>query len=215
MSLDLILLGAPGAGKGTQAKRLEERLGIPQVSTGDMLRAAVKAGTGLGVEAKGFMDRGELVPDAVVVGIVRERLTASDVGAGFILDGFPRTVAQADALKAAGVRIDHVVNFHVPEGELISRLTGRRTCPTCGQMYHLEFSPPAVDDVCDRCGTRGLVQRADDNLATVTERLKVYDQKTAPLIAYYRAAGLLRDIDGTGDQAAILDRVLRAVGAAA
>lgn len=212
--MNLILLGAPGAGKGTQAKRLEERLGLPQVSTGDMLRAAVKAGTDLGREAKGFMDRGELVPDGVVVGIVRERLSEPDAREGFILDGFPRTVAQADALKAAGVGIDHVANFEVPGEELVSRLTGRRTCPTCGQMYHLAFSPPQVPDTCDKCGTRGLVQRADDNVETVRERLRVYEEKTAPLIAYYRAAGLLREIDGTGDQDVILARVLRVIGAA-
>lgn len=210
--MNLILLGAPGAGKGTQAKRLEERLGIPQVSTGDMLRAAAKAGTAFGVEAKGFMDRGELAPDSVVVGIVRERLSASDAHEGFILDGFPRTVAQADALGVSGVRIDHVVNIDVPADELVSRLTGRRTCPSCGQMYHLEFSPPTIANVCDKCGATGLIQRADDNVATVRERLRVYEQKTAPLIAYYRHAGLLRDVDGTGEQAEVLTRVLGATG---
>lgn len=212
--MNLILLGAPGAGKGTQAKRLEERLGVPQVSTGDMLRAAVKAGTKLGSEARGFMDRGELVPDGVVVGIVRERLIEPDARDGFILDGFPRTVGQADALKAAGVRIDHVIDFEVPADELVARLTGRRTCPACGQMYHLVFSAPRVADTCDKCGAKGLVQRADDTIDTVRERLRVYEAKTAPLIAYYRAEGLLREIDGTGAQEAILGRVLRTVGAA-
>lgn len=197
--MNLMLLGAPGAGKGTQAQRLEARYGLPQISTGDMLRAAVKAGTALGLEAKTCMERGDLVPDGIVVGIVAERLCAPDCVRGFILDGFPRTVAQAEALDASGVRLDHVLNFGVPEEELVTRLAGRRTCARCSAMYHVVFSPPAKAGVCDRCGAEELVQRADDNEATVRSRLRVYGEKTAPLIAFYRDRGLLRDIDGTGE----------------
>lgn len=210
--MKLIFLGAPGAGKGTQAKRVEQALGTPQVSTGDMLRAAVRNETKMGLEANAFMQRGDLVPDDVVVGIVKERLTEQDVAKGFILDGFPRTVAQADALGAAGVVIDHVINFDVPQGELVGRLTGRRSCPSCGAMFHVMWNAPKKEGTCDECAG-ALIQRADDNKETVTSRLQVYEEKTQPLIDYYRERGLLKDVDGTGALDEIRARVLAAVKA--
>lgn len=212
--MNLILLGPPGVGKGTQAKLLIDRFGIPQISTGDILRAAVKDLTPMGVKAKGFMDSGALVPDAVVIGIVEERLAQSDCVAGFILDGFPRTVGQADALKQvlSGLDrcIDHVVSLSVDQQELLKRLTGRRACPKCGAVYHVEFAPPKVAGRCDVCPGE-LFQREDDKEATILHRLKVYDEQTAPLIAYYQACGLLRSVDGLGTvdgvQGAILSQI--------
>ncbi|MDW7712097.1 MAG: adenylate kinase [Deferrisomatales bacterium] len=206
----LILLGPPGAGKGTQATRLVERYGIPQISTGDILRAAVRQGTELGKSAKSYMDAGKLVPDSVVIGIIGERLREPDCAKGYILDGFPRTVAQADALQATvsqmGQRIDHVLSVEVPSEELVQRLSGRRTCKGCGAMYHVTFSPPKQEGRCDKCGGE-LFQRDDDQEATIRARLAVYDDQTAPLIAYYRQAGLLRPIPGTGDMQEILARI--------
>jgi len=199
--MDIILLGPPGSGKGTQAQKMVERYHIPQISTGDMLRGAVKEQTPLGVEAKRYMDRGKLVPDEVVVGIVRERLKESDCKGGFILDGFPRTVPQAEALDSTlgemKREINHVVSIEVPNEELVKRLTGRRTCRSCGAMYHLMFDPPRQEDVCDKCGGE-LYQRDDDQEETIRARLQVYEEQTTPLIAYYRGKGLLRAIDGVG-----------------
>lgn len=199
--MNLILLGPPGVGKGTQAKLLIDRFGIPQISTGDILRAAVKELTPMGVKAKGFMDAGALVPDEVVIGIVEERLAQEDCRKGFILDGFPRTVPQADALgrvlAGLGKAIDHVVSLSVDKGELLKRLTGRRACSKCGAGYHVEFAPPKTADVCDVCSGE-LFQREDDKEATILNRLSVYEEQTAPLIAYYDAAGLLRSVDGLG-----------------
>ena len=197
--MKLILLGPPGAGKGTQAKLLTERFDIPQIATGDILRGAVQAGTALGLQAKGFMDAGALVPDEVVIGIVRERLQQADCRKGFILDGFPRTVAQADALQgnlaALGRQLDRVVSLTVDADALVERLTGRRTCRACGRGYHVTFDPPQVADSCDACGGE-LFQRDDDQEATIRKRLTVYGEQTAPLIDYYRAAGLLAELDG-------------------
>jgi len=211
----LILLGPPGAGKGTQAKRLVEKYGIPQISTGDILRAAVRDGTEMGKAAKGFMDAGKLVPDSVVIGIIEDRLQEDDCRNGFILDGFPRTVAQADALKGVvaklGLAVDHVVSVEVANEELVVRLTGRRSCGGCGAMYHVKFGPPRKDGVCDACGGE-LYQRDDDQEATIRSRLKVYDEQTAPLIAYYEAAGLLRRIDGVGSMDEIFGRVIETLG---
>lgn len=211
----LILLGPPGAGKGTQATRLVEKHGIPQISTGDILRAAVREGTPLGKTAKSYMDSGKLVPDSVVIGIIEERLKAKDCAKGYILDGFPRTVAQADALTAAvakmGQKIDHVLSVEVPNEELVQRLAGRRTCKGCGAMYHVRFSPPKAAGTCDKCGGE-LFQRDDDQEATIRSRLKVYDEQTAPLIAYYRKAGLLRPIDGKGGMEEILGRITAVLG---
>lgn len=212
--MNLILLGPPGVGKGTQAKLLIDRFGIPQISTGDILRAAVKDLTPMGVKAKGFMDSGALVPDEVVIGIVEERLAQSDCAPGFILDGFPRTVGQADALKGVLSRmeraIDHVVSLSVDSQELLKRLTGRRACAKCGAVYHVEFAPSKVAGVCDACSGE-LYQREDDKEATILNRLKVYDEQTAPLISYYQGCGLLRSVDGLGTvdgvQSAILSQI--------
>lgn len=199
--MNLILLGPPGVGKGTQAKLLIDRFGIPQISTGDMLRAAVKGLTPMGVKAKEFMDAGALVPDAVVIGIVEERLAQDDCVDGFILDGFPRTVPQADALSQvlAGLSrsIDDVVSLTVDKDEVLKRLTGRRACHGCGAVYHLEYAPPRTAGVCDACGGE-LYQRDDDKEATILRRLEVYDEQTAPLISYYEASGLLRSVPGAG-----------------
>ncbi len=206
----LILLGAPGAGKGTQSKRLVEAYGIPQVSTGDMLREAVRNETQLGIEAKSFMDKGELVPDSVVIGIIEERLKENDCGKGFILDGFPRTVIQADALKKTldglGRNIEHVVNLSVDNAELVERLTGRRLCKTCGSGFHVAFAPPKAEGVCDECGGE-LYQRDDDREETIRERLRVYENQTASLIDYYKKEGSLSIVEGTGTEEAIFDRV--------
>jgi adenylate kinase len=210
----LILLGAPGAGKGTQAKRLSQRLEVPQISTGDMLRAAVAAGTPLGREARGYMDRGALVPDDVILGLVRERLALPDCEKGYILDGFPRTRAQAEGLAALpGVRIDHVLLLEVPPEDVVRRIAGRRTCAGCGAMSHVAFSPTRVSGRCDACGGE-TVQREDDREETVRRRLQVYAEQTAPLADYYEAAGLLRRIPGTGEIDAIFRRLLQAVGRA-
>ncbi len=211
--MNLILLGAPGAGKGTQAQQLDKRLGVPQVSTGDMLRKALREETALGKRAQAYMESGDLVPDELVVAIVRERLSAADCAGGFILDGFPRTVAQAEALENSGVSVDHVLNFEVPEEELIRRLTGRRSCADCGAMYHVVFNPPSREGICDRCGGRNLIQRADDNEETARSRLGVYAEKTEPLIKFYGERGLRRDIDGTGDQGHVLARTLEVLEA--
>lgn len=199
--MNLILLGPPGAGKGTQAKILTQKYNIPQISTGDILRNAVKEQTPMGVKAKSYMDSGSLVPDEVVVGIVEERLTVPDCASGFILDGFPRTVAQADALKQmlalAGKRIEHVISIEVDREELLGRITGRRICRTCGKGYHVDFNPPKVEQKCDDCGGE-LYQRDDDSEATMRHRLEVYEHQTAPLISYYGHESLLRKVTGTG-----------------
>jgi adenylate kinase len=201
MGYNIILLGPPGAGKGTQAKLLIERYRIPQISTGDILRAAVKEQTLSGVRAKEFMDRGALVPDDLVIQIIKERLSLPDTSTGFILDGFPRTVAQADALasmlKVTGKSIDHVISITVDNEELIKRVIGRLTCRGCGRGYHLTFDPPAVAGVCNSCGSE-LYQRDDDKEETMRARLLTYEAQTAPLIEYYASLGLLRPIDGMG-----------------
>lgn len=197
--MKLILLGPPGAGKGTQAKMLTDRFSIPQISTGDILRAAVKEGTPMGLKAKEFMDAGGLVPDEVVVGIVRDRLLAADCNNGFILDGFPRTVAQADALQASleetDKALDRVISLEVDAEALVERLTGRRTCKECGRGYHVKFDPPLEDGICDACGG-SLFQRDDDQEETIRKRLLVYAEQTSPLISYYRDAGVLMELDG-------------------
>lgn len=213
----LVLLGPPGAGKGTQAKMLVEELGVPQISTGDILRQAVADGTPLGREAKGYMDRGALVPDEVVIGIIRDRLAQGDCRRGYILDGFPRTVAQAEALgktlQATGAALDHVLSLQVDEEELVKRLSGRRTCGTCGAMFHVAFNPPKADGTCDACGGP-LIQRDDDREGTVRRRLHVYGEQTAPLIAYYEGRGLLRRVPGRGGIPEIFARICRALGRA-
>jgi len=215
--MKLILLGPPGAGKGTQAKMLTDRFGIPQISTGDILRAAVKDGTPMGVKAKSFMDAGGLVPDEVVVGIVRERLQKSDCAAGFILDGFPRTVAQADALQETlrelGKELDAVISLEVDVEALVERLTGRRTCKTCGRGYHVNFDPPKAAAICDACGGE-LFQRDDDREETIRKRLQVYHEQTAPLAAYYRSGDLLTSVDGMLGIDSVQQQILSALQAA-
>jgi len=207
----MILLGPPGAGKGTQAKRLAEHLGVPQISTGDMLRAAVQAGSSLGRQAQSYMERGALVPDDVIVGLVRERLTQPDAKAGYILDGFPRTLGQAEALEAQGVKLDAVLALEVPAEDVVRRIAGRRTCAKCGAMSHVTFSPTRTSGVCDACGGE-TVQRADDREETVRRRLEVYAEQTAPLVRFYERAGLLRRVPGTGTIAEIFARALQALG---
>ncbi len=197
--MNIIFLGPPGAGKGTQAKILVEKYEIPQISTGDMLREHVKNGTELGLKAKEYMEKGQLVPDEIILGMVKERLSQPDAQKGFILDGFPRTVAQAEALDKMldemGKKIEYVLALMVPDEELVTRLTGRRTCKKCGMMYHIKFKPPKEEGKCDACGGE-LYQRPDDNEETVRNRLKVYHETTAPLIDYYRKKGVLYEIDG-------------------
>ncbi len=211
IEMKLILLGPPGAGKGTQAKMLMDRYAIPQISTGDILRAAVKDGTPMGLRAKSFMAAGGLVPDEVVVGIVRERLQQEDCRAGFILDGFPRTVAQADALAEAltalGRPLDAVISLAVDVEALVERLTGRRTCRDCGRGYHVTFAAPMASGVCDACGGE-LLQREDDREETIRRRLEVYNEQTSPLINYYRKSGLLSEVDGMLSMDAVQDEVL-------
>jgi adenylate kinase len=198
--MNLILLGPPGAGKGTQAQRIASLYTVPHISTGDIFRENLRKGTELGLEAKGYMDRGELVPNDLVINIVKDRLTAPDCRQGFILDGFPRTVEQADALDLMlaemDMPIDHVLNIKVPEEVVVGRLTARRTCSACGSVCHLLFDPPQEDGVCDECGGE-LYCRDDDSEKTVRTRLDEYKQKTQPLIDYYQRKGLLRDIDGS------------------
>lgn len=213
--MDLILLGPPGAGKGTQAKLMVDKWKIPQVSTGDILRSAVREGAALGVEAKGFMDRGELVPDRVVIGIIAERLKEEDAADGFILDGFPRTLPQAEALQNIlddlGRDTDHVISIEVDDEELVTRLTGRRMCKGCGESFHVVFNPSVREGVCDRCGGE-LYQRDDDKEDTIRQRLAVYSEQTQPLITYYEKQGKLRRIEGTGSIQDIFSRVLEAAG---
>ena len=192
--MKLILLGAPGAGKGTQAEILSAKLGIPTISTGNILRAAVKEGTPIGLEAKRYMDAGQLVPDSVIIGIVAQRLEQPDCAGGFILDGVPRTIGQAEALDKAGVVFDRVISIEISDQEIEERMGGRRVCSKCGASYHIKARPTKVEGVCDACGSP-VVQRSDDKPETVRERLKVYHEQTEPLKDYYQAKGTLRPVD--------------------
>lgn len=206
----IILIGPPGAGKGTQAKSITDRFGIPQISTGEILRSAVREGTPMGSRAKGFMDSGALVPDEVVVGIVCERLRQSDCRMGFILDGFPRTVAQADSLHGTLIRMNYplqaVISLDVDEDVLVDRLTGRRSCRSCGRGYHLKFNPPQVLGLCDSCGA-DLFQREDDREETIRHRMSVYRDQTSPLIGYYREQGLLHSLNGMEDILVVQEKI--------
>ncbi len=193
--MNLILLGAPGAGKGTQAEIICEKLGIPAISTGNIIREALKNGTEMGKKAKAYMDEGKLVPDDVVIGIIQERLAQDDCKAGFILDGFPRTIAQAEALDAMGVAIDRVIDIDVADNRIMQRLSGRRVCGACGASYHIDHKPPKAEGVCDKCGAE-LIQRRDDHPDTIAERLKVYHEQTEPLKGYYAKTGKLRTVEG-------------------
>jgi len=212
----LIFLGAPGVGKGTQAELIAAKYGRPKISTGDILREAVRNKTPLGMQAKACMDGGQLVPDSLVVGIVKEKLAQPACAKGFLLDGFPRTVAQAEELaamlKAGGLRLDRVINVSVPREDIVRRLTGRRSCPKCQAVFHVEFAPPKRAEHCDRCGSE-LVQRSDDTRETVENRLAVYESQTAPLIAYYWQRGQLSDIDGTGTVEQVQQRVVELLSA--
>ncbi len=205
--MKLILLGAPGAGKGTQALKLVDHYSTPQISTGDLLRAAVADGTDLGKQANEYMTAGKLVPDEVVIGLIEERLKEDDCQSGFILDGFPRTVAQADKLKEI-TDIDAVVNVDVDTSILVDRLTGRRTCKNCNAMYHMVFNPPKQEGVCDACGGE-LYQRSDDNEETVTKRVETYSENTAPLIDYYKETGKVKDVNGQGGIDEIFQNILK------
>jgi adenylate kinase len=212
----IILLGAPGSGKGTQSQRLVEQYGIPQISTGDLLRAAVVAGTPLGLQAKTVMDAGKLVDDSIVLGMIRERLAEPDAQQGFILDGFPRNLAQARALdellRTLGQPLDAVVLLEVDYGELTRRIAGRRSCPDCGKVFNVYTSPADPSERCAKTAApHKLHQRPDDNEATVAERLKVYDEKTKPLIDFYRGKGVLYSIDAEGDVAAVQERLTAAL----
>ncbi len=210
----VLLLGAPGSGKGTQAKFLIDALGIPQLSTGDMLRAAVKAGTKLGQEAASFMQKGALVPDSLVLGLIGERVGQPDCKAGFILDGFPRNTVQADALeetlKAVGKSVSRVIAIDVNEAELIERLTGRRTCKNCGSGYHVKFQPPKVVGKCDKC-SGDLTQRNDDVESVIRDRLTVYSTQTAPLLNYYGKKNVLRSVSGVGQPSEVTERIRSAL----
>lgn len=211
----LIFLGPPGVGKGTQAQRLSVRLKSPKISTGDILREAVANKTTLGSEAKSYMDNGKLVPDHVVIGIIRERLKSDDCKPGFILDGFPRTQPQAEALstmlKEVHSGIDKVLNFELEDGELVRRLSGRRSCPGCQSVFHAEFNPPRVEDRCDRCSAK-LIQRSDDLPDTIRKRLEVYQSQTQPLIRYYEDQGVLTRINGSGTPDAVYEKLISPLG---
>ena len=209
--MNLILLGAPGAGKGTQGEIIRERLDIPAISTGVMLREAIKAGTQLGMQAKAIIDQGGLVPDEVVNGIVKERLAQDDCKNGYILDGVPRTIAQAEALEKAGITFDAVVSIEISEEEILRRMSGRRVCGACGASYNVEFLPPRTAGICDNCGGK-LIQRKDDTPETVRERLKVYHTETEPLADFYAARGLLRSVQSTDTKEGTTQAILAVLG---
>ena len=208
--MKLILLGAPGAGKGTQAEVICDHLSIPAISTGNIIRAALKAQTEMGLKAKDYIEKGLLVPDDVVIGIIQDRLREDDCKNGFILDGFPRTVPQAEALDRMGVKIDLVIDIEVPDEKIATRMAGRRVCANCGASYHTLYKQPKTEGVCDNCGS-ALTQRKDDEAQTVLERLRVYHEQTEPLIAYYRAKGNLRVVEGQEEVADTTALTLKAL----
>ncbi len=198
--MKLIILGAPGAGKGTQSEKISEKYQIPAISTGDILRGAIAEGTELGMTAKSYMEAGKLVPDEVVIGIIKDYLTKDECKNGFILDGFPRSIPQAEALDAMGVAIDAVLSIEVPDEKIVERMSGRRVCPGCGASYHTSFKPSSKDGICDKCGAE-LIIRKDDNPETVKARLQTYHDQTEPLKGYYASKGILRQVDGQEDVA--------------
>jgi len=214
--MNLILLGPPGAGKGTQARRLEDSRGLVQLSTGDMLRALVAGGSPLGQQAKDIMAAGKLVPDELVIEMISQRIDQPDVKNGFILDGFPRTVAQAEALDKMlaekGLKLDHVIEMKVDDAALVERITGRYTCATCGKGYHDVFEKPKVPCVCDQCGGTEFKRRADDNAETVTTRLEQYHQQTAPILPYYAERGVLKGVDGMADIDVVTEQIAAILG---
>ena len=209
--MNLILLGAPGAGKGTQAEILSKKLDIPTISTGNILRAAIKNGTPVGLKAKSYMDSGKLVPDEVIIGIIGERLEEEDCRKGCILDGVPRTIAQAEALEKADIKIDAVIAIEISEEEILRRMSGRRVCEACGSSYNLEALPPRVEGICDNCGGK-LIQRKDDTPETVKARLEVYHKETEPLVEFYRQRGLLRKVGVAADKETTNAMIMAALG---
>ena len=211
MGVRLILLGAPGAGKGTQAAEISKRLGIPTISTGNILRQAIKDGTDVGLQVKSLLDAGKFAPDDLIMRILSERLTQSDCRKGYILDGVPRTLAQAEALTKAGIEFDHVISLEVSDKDIEERMAGRRTCPECGATYHVKSLPPKQEGICDCCGG-ALVLRADDAFETVHHRLEIYHAQTEPLKDYYGKRGLLREVDGNGDIGSITAAIMEVVG---
>ena len=209
--MKLILLGAPGAGKGTQADIIKKKLGIPTISTGNILRAAVKNGTPTGLQAKAYMDAGKLVPDEVIIGIITERLAEDDCKNGYILDGVPRTIAQAEAMEKAGIVFDAVVSIEISDETIMERMSGRRVCESCGASYHLVAVPPKTEGICDKCGGK-LVQRKDDAPETVKARLEVYHKETEPLKDFYAKRGLLKSVENQPTVAETSEAILRALG---
>ena len=213
--MKLLIMGRPGAGKGTQAANIKDYYKIPHISTGDMFRAAIKNQTELGLLAKSYMDKGGLVPDEVTIGLVRERLAEADCKNGFLLDGFPRTVAQAEALdeilSANGIKLDAVLDVNVPAEKLIRRMVGRRVCKTCGATFHVEFNAPKVEGICDNCGAK-LIQRPDDTEETAVNRLAVYDQNTAPLLDFYAKKNLLKTVNGDQPLDKVFDDIKEVLG---
>ena len=209
--MKLILLGAPGAGKGTQADILSRRLNIPTISTGNMLRAAISNGSAVGLEAKSYMDKGALVPDSVIIGIVKERLAESDCANGFILDGMPRTIPQAEALRDNGISFDAVVSLEISDDEIVERMSGRRVCPKCGATFHVVSHPPKQEGICDVCGDK-LIIRPDDAPETVRARLDVYHQQTEPLKKFYAEMGNLRSVANAGSIEAVSQGIFKALG---
>lgn len=209
--MKIIMLGAPGAGKGTQAIKIADKYDIPHISTGDIFRANIKGGTELGQKAKSYIDKGELVPDEVTIGMLLDRIAQDDCKNGYVLDGFPRTIPQAEslteALKSQGDKIDFALNIDVPDEAIIERMSGRRACPKCGATYHIVYAAPKAENICDKCGTE-LIIRSDDKPETVKDRLNVYHQQTEPLIAYYKAAGVLREVDGTQELPKVFEDVV-------
>lgn len=214
--MKIIMLGAPGAGKGTQAKRIAEKYGIPHISTGDIFRANIKEGTELGLKAKGYMDQGLLVPDEVTIGMLLDRIHQADCKNGYVLDGFPRTIPQAESLNKAladmGEAIDFALDVDVPDENIVNRMGGRRACLKCGATYHVEYAAPKADGVCDSCGS-DLVLRDDDKPETVQKRLSVYHDQTQPLIEYYKGQGVLRSVDGTQPMEAVFESITGILGA--
>lgn len=214
--MKIIMLGAPGAGKGTQAKRIAEKYGIPHISTGDIFRANIKGGTELGMKAKAFMDQGQLVPDEITIGMLLDRIHEADCVNGYVLDGFPRTIPQAESLTKAlaemGEAIDYAINVDVPDSAIVSRMGGRRACVNCGATYHVEFNAPKQEGICDVCGEK-LILREDDKPETVQNRLTVYHEQTQPLIDYYQKAGVLAEVDGTQDMDQVFTDIVSVLGA--
>ncbi len=209
--MKIVMLGAPGAGKGTQAIKIADKYDIPHISTGDIFRANIKGGTELGQKAKSYIDKGELVPDEVTIGMLLDRIAQDDCKNGYVLDGFPRTIPQAEslteALKSQGDQIDFALNIDVPDEAIIERMSGRRACPKCGATYHIVYAAPKTENICDKCGTE-LIIRSDDKPETVKDRLNVYHQQTEPLIAYYKTAGVLREVDGTQELPKVFEDVV-------